>query len=258
MLRGTAELSTEREPSQNLFYSPHIPSESDTFNGRLWTQEIAAPQFTQCIWFRGWAHCLSPPFHRSPRFSMHPNPSAWGHRHQTQKEPEQGEETGKERLTAWKEVAGFLLQGRGRLLITVHPTRSRAMDPKKQRRMCASVAERMLWFKSKQSCYPVPKQGTPASGCSLLSWVGSPVNEKYVWANQETKTREKKKHSPVSKLEALASFDSGFSKQCLQERLILSFDKWDSYFFSKRKVFYMISLKCGGCSSRFTNWLPYN
>jgi len=45
MLRCTAKLSTERKPSQNLFYSPHIPSESDTFNCCLWTQETAARQF---------------------------------------------------------------------------------------------------------------------------------------------------------------------------------------------------------------------
>lgn len=106
MPRCTAELRTEKKPSENRVHSLHIFPEPDTFNCHLWTRETATPP-SHPTPLHLWGCPLSaPPSPESLRFSLCPSPAAQGHQSlpgAAGPEQEEAETTGREKAHSWRE-----------------------------------------------------------------------------------------------------------------------------------------------------------
>lgn len=146
-LRCTAKLSIERKSFENFFYSPHIPSKSDTFNCHLWTQGTATSQFHP-MHLVSWVTALSGTsfsqkpwvFYASQSFCMGTSaPEAEGARTGERRDNRQ-------RSAHSREGSRAPALGEGKAVITIQPTESKAPDSKKQRWICAFMAGRGLWF----------------------------------------------------------------------------------------------------------------
>lgn len=187
MPRCTAELRTEKKPSENRVHSLHIFPEPDTFNCHLWTRRQPHHHPTHAPACGG-AHCR----HSSPeslRFLLVPQschrdtivPGAAGPEQEERKPPAE------KRLTAEKAAGSrALARGRSRLL-TIIQEQSQQLQLRSKDGLCSCGRKNTL-IKNKHAISATIHRLL----CSALpSCVGS-LKGNTTRANPEAKTRRKR------------------------------------------------------------------
>lgn len=134
MPRCTAEVRTQRKPSEHCVHSLHIPPEPDTFNCHHWMRETATPP-SHPTPLHLWGRPLSaPPSPRSLGFSLRPRPAAQGHQSALGSRARAGGGGNHQQRMAhsWREGGGQRgsRSGRGRLLTTTQRPNQQLQTPR--------------------------------------------------------------------------------------------------------------------------------